>query len=611
MPSLHLIELPPHHPLACKTDTYAAWATGMANTYGKDADILRLAKQLLDAAQETVDAVSSDTILAVEELLLSTLLVVRRTRNASQWINRVPVEILAEIFQYLVFQHPFLTHFPPTSRHSPPVCQHNRHDGAVVSLSHVCHSWRTVALSTPRLWRMAVLCCRPRSLLETCIERSRHVQLTFELYSDTHFHDRNFLSPLLESHSGRIREIYCDCESMGHYLQFPAPILTDLTLMNLHVQDQLPGQPFREYVPQLRNLYMDNVSFCPSPAISTNFTSVHISNSRINLGLFLSWLTSCSRLEHLSLHRALLRGAKSVKRRDVHLPYLHTLSCVSAGTFVLRSLFEHLSFSPATSIQLALRETYNRTVEESAVRVWASMESTVRAALLGHNGRHGFIAAGESVGVSIRETANTYRDQQFSVMSHPLARAHIQELWIVEDWFNQPAPICNLLQIFRAMPAVVSLTVYSQSLSAYLDALSRNDWSDSPIPLLPALTTVRILFSQAYAQAPHIPGEEKPHDANISAFAAARASLGCPISHLSIGYYPDYDGPAHDVAPILQHVDYARLEILCKSQVMEMPVECCSSTSYYSSWQPWRTVWDHVFNECKNRYCYWTSSPFW
>ncbi|KAF7311239.1 F-box domain-containing protein [Mycena kentingensis (nom. inval.)] len=54
-------------------------------------------------------------------------------------ISTIPEELLAEIFvQYL----------PPY-----PVCPPLAGDGSPTKLSHICSSWRAIALSTPRLWR--------------------------------------------------------------------------------------------------------------------------------------------------------------------------------------------------------------------------------------------------------------------------------------------------------------------------------------------------------------------------------------------------------------------------------------------------------------------------
>ncbi|KAI0054795.1 hypothetical protein BV25DRAFT_1816528, partial [Artomyces pyxidatus] len=85
-----------------------------------------------------------------------------RIRNRQLPALRVPSEILEYIFSFCQC-HPEQPH------------RDRRHPPAWVVVTHVCHLWRDVALSSPRLWRNVVTYSQP--WMEETLSRSKEVPL--------------------------------------------------------------------------------------------------------------------------------------------------------------------------------------------------------------------------------------------------------------------------------------------------------------------------------------------------------------------------------------------------------------------------------------------------
>ncbi|KAI0054801.1 hypothetical protein BV25DRAFT_1843410 [Artomyces pyxidatus] len=91
----------------------------------------------------------------------------RRMRNSRVPIARIPVEVLTHIFSF-VKCHP---RWPHIDSARPP---------AWVAVTHVCHFWREVALSSPLLWSNIVTYNQP--WMQETLSRSKTVPISLAIY---------------------------------------------------------------------------------------------------------------------------------------------------------------------------------------------------------------------------------------------------------------------------------------------------------------------------------------------------------------------------------------------------------------------------------------------
>ena len=111
-----------------------------------------------------------ESVRAEKVTLTSTLAELRRQKVPVNWL---PSELLVQIF--LICAGENAETFPPLPPYNP----------APVVISHVCRTWRELALATSQLWsfisyRSPVF---KRSLIETFLDRSGHSELTFTFIS--------------------------------------------------------------------------------------------------------------------------------------------------------------------------------------------------------------------------------------------------------------------------------------------------------------------------------------------------------------------------------------------------------------------------------------------
>ncbi|TDL21658.1 hypothetical protein BD410DRAFT_828903 [Rickenella mellea] len=164
------------------------------------------------------------------------LLPVRIRRRIVIHINKLPVELLAEIFLWC---NPIGT-FPRPSRHLAPIL-----------LGRVCRVWRSVSLSTPQLWAQIVINIeyeegnsRPQNswnsrLFDEWLRRSGHCPLSFTI--GRHYpvyHAPLTLKLHAEAHRWKTVSLETDCnyciDDILRLLWIPGttPMLTDLRFLH-------------------------------------------------------------------------------------------------------------------------------------------------------------------------------------------------------------------------------------------------------------------------------------------------------------------------------------------------------------------------------------------
>ncbi|EMD36651.1 hypothetical protein CERSUDRAFT_123754 [Gelatoporia subvermispora B] len=558
------------------------------NSFGSD-DILSCAQQCSDKIRQTVQFMSLDKNAELDNILMLSVAVLRQARNQSQPVNRLPPEILTIIFQRIAS----LVSAICKSKCGDP-CRHRTHDNAVVPLSHVCRYWRSVALSTPHLWRQIVVRRQSVELLKTSVERSRNVPLTVELDGSGWSDDRDWLWQLLQAQRHRIEEIVCKDDenlsgpscNMAQCLTFSAPALKKLTVAHVWKGFPKAGSLFAGCAPQLRSFCGCDSSHLPR-GITASLTSVHISDCTMRLVTLMEWLRSCPQLEHLSLKDAFSNfDSRPLEKGPVRLPRLHRLYMQSSPSDA-EAFFAKVSLPSTTSVQLGVWNTSIDDSENMPSLTHFPLGEPTQLAFIEHQTNLGLIAADQSRTVFVREVDCVIDTPLPSLISPDRALTFVRDIWIIDEGCRADSRIGSMLHSLRAIPAATSLTIDSGHPRTYLARLTANI-DDHNAPLLPALSSVRICNIRRSKDV-----------LNVIVFAKARAELGFPIASLHISYRPGYDGPILDRKTALKYVQRIEVDTLGARPDLEFPVDRCSCDADHE-WQPWKSLWGHMRKPCSS-----------
>jgi len=227
---------------------------------------------------------------------------VMRNYTHSPLIHQFPLEIVTYIFN-LAFQP------PQGCPWCSPWCTRDTEQRSPLVLTMVCHTWRALALSTPRLWSfMSVNAKEPNiPLLNHQIAHSGVVPLVVYLFGpDPGLPSAKQAMSLVIKLLHRTARLYLNfneddamvCGSVSD-LDYPktAPFLKDL---HFHAPDVGPTDPFQFKLaiepPSPQEVHMDCISFDHVCLDWTRVSSLTVDSSRIQMLPSASALTS---LKHL------------------------------------------------------------------------------------------------------------------------------------------------------------------------------------------------------------------------------------------------------------------------------------------------------------------------
>ncbi|KAH9857699.1 hypothetical protein C2E23DRAFT_288006 [Lenzites betulinus] len=243
-------------------------------------------------------------------------------------VNRLPPEILSEVFSYVHDESDNITH--------------------VVKISHVCVWWREIALDTPRLWTTFTL--DHPDVVTACLERSGAMSLKLSLTKPRY--PLGQIARLIAPALPRVR-VLCLHRPGGHDLQSfidnitasSASILEELEIEYPQGHVPLVGitgsmQPVIPLLPSglvsspvLRRLSIQNVTFLPEHAVTHVLVCLHIERNYTDptpdVRTLREFLKQCPLLEELHVVGTIqdpepMRSAE--RPRDViHLPHLRRL----------------------------------------------------------------------------------------------------------------------------------------------------------------------------------------------------------------------------------------------------------------------------------------------
>ena len=225
--------------------------------------------------------------------------------NSIAPISKLPVEVLSEIFTQVAATHyaNYLECRYKMARYAvlPPAYRW-------ITISHVCRSWRNIALGAPRIWGHLIL-ARATTASEEMFKRSKKAPLCVSASIDNAATPRFRLIGSILKESTRLKELRIDgpIRLLLHLAadwSGPANILETLSLGDknvLHPEPALPSNMvlptlFSGHTPNLRHLDIyevvvqwDNPIFCAS------LTELSITGQRENtfkLGSFSQFLTA-------------------------------------------------------------------------------------------------------------------------------------------------------------------------------------------------------------------------------------------------------------------------------------------------------------------------------
>ncbi|KZT01912.1 uncharacterized protein LAESUDRAFT_763347 [Laetiporus sulphureus 93-53] len=194
----------------------------------------------------------------------------RRDRNARIAINRLPAEVLEEIFVmsctvklagYKFWRYQYndiITVWNPIWIHT----------GGAVRLMRVCHHWNEIALGTRELWNSVETYCGDRD--HVSLARSIRGPLKVLACGEPQYAVAHALQNA--QHSSRIQELYWTrptyCKSRN-YLGMPAPSLRSLALQGDWSRTQDGSfNLFDNHTPCLERLSLSAVNWLPSNAFA-------------------------------------------------------------------------------------------------------------------------------------------------------------------------------------------------------------------------------------------------------------------------------------------------------------------------------------------------------
>jgi len=258
-------------------------------------------------------------------------------KNTFALINKTPPEILSLVPTYL---------------------KDSYMDETLITLTHVCRSWRAVFILHPSFW--VRLDCMNTDKTRVYIERSKTLPLELRLGRVNDAFRRGGAFLLVVPHIPRLRSLSVSGDPgrvlpvLVEHFSSPAPLLDYLKINFECDQAQaLPGELFNRDLSNLRVFCLVGV-ITPLPWRGllnlTTFILCRVPAERILLTQLLDFFESASHLRHIYLHDSIPNFSNALPERVVFLSHLQDLSITAQPTHSI--LLNHLSIPAKTSLRL-------------------------------------------------------------------------------------------------------------------------------------------------------------------------------------------------------------------------------------------------------------------
>ncbi|KDQ11131.1 hypothetical protein BOTBODRAFT_57661 [Botryobasidium botryosum FD-172 SS1] len=320
----------------------------------------------LDEECDSIVSIRDSAICAVNSYVVQLLIPIKSYRNQLQPINRMPIDVLAQIFR--------LVEQPDDDRHLLSA-------RAPLNIAQVSRQWRDIAFDTPNLW--SKIDVMNAHMAEIFLARSKAALLDIELTRPypadaftrniCHAHTRRMknLQGFMDSlrpHMDRWRSFMLHGESfmkqgvLGAALTSPAPQLARLSIMSADFSSErgLPlNNLFDDHAPRLRDITFRGLS---PPLDSPIFTGLtHLCLSYIHypdapIQLFIQNLAACPLLRALVVKNVSFTPIDdSLPQSDstpVSLPSLEDVRFQVGGRFT-RYILDHVQLPLSANIHVA------------------------------------------------------------------------------------------------------------------------------------------------------------------------------------------------------------------------------------------------------------------
>ncbi|TFY69661.1 hypothetical protein EVG20_g3049 [Dentipellis fragilis] len=237
----------------------------------------------------------------------------RSRRNMIPRINRLPPEVLAQVFAWLQVDDPL--QFNSSRHHQLDMRQRNI---GWVRASHVCRFWRQAALEYPALWSTMPLTLS--KWMKEAFVRSKEAPLVLRYVRSGAAGDESLFLALAELRRIKVLDLNGvaseeSLELIHDYLVQPAPLLETAKLACLRVlrygdAEPIPDNLFGGYTPRLLSLILSHYQISWQLPILRSRTLVHLeirrpSGRRPTMIEILAGLQNLPQLDTLALERAL------------------------------------------------------------------------------------------------------------------------------------------------------------------------------------------------------------------------------------------------------------------------------------------------------------------
>ena len=281
----------------------------------------------------------------LEQDMSDALCLLRSIKNTFSPINRIPPEVLSLLPDYWDCQHYW-------DRQSA--------DQDLISLTHVCRSWRAIFTSNSLLWTR--LDCKNANKTRVYIKRSRTLPLEISLTESGYisYHDNALLAAA--SCTNRLSSLVIYRSSKGlqdllDYFPFPTLLLKELKIVLRRVfgsDATIPGVTFPEDLSSLRKLSLSCVvTHLPWRNLS-NLTEFEFCRSMLEdlptVTQLLDFFESAPLLRKIVLRSSIPNHFSVPPDRVVPLPNLDRLTVINFP--VHSTFFDHLSIPPGASMDL-------------------------------------------------------------------------------------------------------------------------------------------------------------------------------------------------------------------------------------------------------------------
>jgi len=515
------------------------------------------------------------------ELILSYLLsLVRLSMNTQCPVNRLPPELLSHIMHHASLH--------PGAGGSGEIWRPRIHSLHVSrTVSHVCHYWRDVALSTANLWS-TIGSRLPWVAIPMFIERSGTAPLDVEVETRLTMSHSGSLLRTLQAHGSRIQSLHCVIMDMKDpsflkLLAFRPQRLQTLSIIcdtgtRFRRPDPEPGPfLFEDYAPRLSQLSLHYVHTLPSNRFESLTRLCLVDALVYDESSLLTFLSYSVRLEDLVLVGIQFSlPTANIANNDAQplaLRHLRKLAfAVNAPSFVM-SILSRL----ALPSHLAL---YLSSIWAGGLPVLPPLGlldpvTKLKIEILAQNVKS-FTAAGPSSALRVTQARKLVGDRERHgptalLDMAPIPMSNITELWI--DIQGRGIGAGSIRERLRSMSSLTTIIGDKRVLDIvckvmFIAATNASAQYGSLCPALRGLHCIKGL----------------PDLSILTEFAKSRDQCGFRLRCLTVEGVSADDSARLRESSLSRHIDSLEVRGSTPTTTMELPTMCTDEMHRYWEW---------------------------